>query len=122
MVKHHNGKKYVQITQSISEESDKSQTIKLSSESISDFVKILKQMGNKLEIRELFEDETTLDINDKIQRDYLKGVPLKSLTIHHSLSEAEITKMLKSRNITVLTPRQENRIKWAGKRNYRRKK
>jgi hypothetical protein len=59
---------------------------------------------------------------ERIQDRYLKGVPLADLAMQFDLKQENIEMMLRNRNITVLTTKEEQRMKWAGKRGYRKKK
>lgn len=119
--KHKNGKVYVEVSQEILETKKVNQTLKINPILIPDLIKVLQTMYDKVPSSQISSKQFICEADkQKIQNRYLKGVPLADLAMQFDLKQENIEMMLRNRNITVLSIKEEKQMKRVGKRWYRK--
>ena len=103
LVKHESGLLYIEIVQTINDNSKDGQTIKINPSVLSDIIKVLQNYQAKIPGK---IDKQTKHITEedkqKVQDRYLKGVSLKDLAIQFDQSEELIEMVLRNRGIVIV--------------------
>ena len=98
-----NGEKYVEINQTINEEVENRQKLKLNSNVLSNIIKVLQNYHSKIPNN----SERNLHLSDldqqNIQDYYLKGVTIKDISIQFEQSVELIEMILKNRGIEIVS-------------------
>ena len=82
LVEHDNGQLYVEIVQTILNTNEKAETIKINPSVLSDIIKVLQNYQAKLPKESKLEIKHITEIDqEKIQKNYLKGVSIKDLAM-----------------------------------------
>ena len=123
LMKHKNGKLYIEVSQEIFESKKVRQTLKINPTLIPDLIKVLQSMYDTVP-KSQTSPKLLISEADKqrLQDRYLKGVPLADLAMQFDLKQENIEMTLRNRNISVLSTKEEQRMKWTGKKGYRKKK
>lgn len=117
LVKHSSGKLYIEISQTISEEKEITQTIKINPSILDDVLYVLKDFKSKMPIAES-ETQLLSEANQqKIQDWYLKGVSIKDLSMQMNLKTDLIEMVLRNKGIPIVSNEMPKERKW-----HRRKK
>jgi hypothetical protein len=112
---------YIEVQQKIHSEDNKPvhQVIKINPSVLDDIIEVLKLFQLKVpQKQELIKQSLSEEDKTEIQNRYLKGVPIKDLTLQFNRSEAFIEKILRNRGITIapntipywLKPKKKKRI------------
>ncbi len=115
LVKHESGSLYIEIVQTINNNSKDGQTIKINPSVLSDIIKILQNYEAKIPGK---IDHRTKHITEedkqKIQDRYLIGVSLKDLALQFDQSEELIEMVLRNRGIQIISNEIPKVIRWRG--------
>lgn len=118
LVKHDNGKLYIEIVQVIGEENEGKQTIKINPSILSDFLRVLEDYKAKIPNIDKDESNYLTEIQQQsIQDRYLKGVPIKGLALQFDQEEELIEMVLRNRGIQIVPYEIPKKTSWK-KRKY----
>lgn len=103
LVKHENGKLYIEITQTIINSNKKAESIKINPTVLTDIIKVLLNYQAKLPQK---SDHTLKYITEsdkqKIQSNYLKGVTIKDLALQVGQDPEYIEMVLRNQGIEIV--------------------
>ena len=106
LVRHTNDRKYIEINQTIYENKADDNLIKINPSVLSELIEVLLNYKDKI------SDERTRDSNRtwdekkrKIQRRYLKGIPIKDLVLQFEYSKSFIETILRNSGIEIVSNR-----------------
>ena len=106
LVRHTNDRKYIEINQTIYENKADDNLIKINPSVLSELIEVLLNYKDKI------SDERTKDSNRtwdekkrKIQRRYLKGIPIKDLVLQFGYSKNFIETILRNSGIEIVSIR-----------------
>jgi len=106
LVRHTNDRKYIEINQTIYENKADDNLIKINPSVLSELIEVLLNYKDKI------SDERTRDSNRtwdekkrKIQRLYLKGIPIKGLVLQFGYSKNFIETILRNSGIEIVSNR-----------------
>lgn len=103
LVKHDNGQLYIEIVQTILNTNEKTESIKINPSVLSDIIKVLQNYQGKLPKESKLELKHITEIDqEKIQRNYLKGVPIKDLAMQFDQEIELIEMILRNRGIEIV--------------------
>ena len=115
LVKHESGSLYIEIVQTINNNSKDGQTIKINPSVLSDFIKILQNYEAKIPGKiDHHTKHITEEDKQKIQDRYLIGVSLKDLALQFDQSEELIEMVLRNRGIQIISNEIPKVIRWRG--------
>ena len=112
LVEHDNGQLYIEILQTIITSNKKAESIKINPSVLSDIIKVLKNYQAKLpkvskpDIKHISEID-----QEKIQKNYLRGVPIKDLAMQFEITSELIEMILRNKSIEIVNntiPKQKN--------------
>ena len=117
LIKHRNGRKYVEIIQTINNEKTKKQSIKLNPSALGDVIEVLDQLNKKIKSeRKSSGKPFQVDQSKEIQKRYLTGVPIKELSMQFKVPQRLIEDVLVKSGIEIVSPKIPWYKKWRGKR------
>jgi len=106
LVRHTNDRKYIEINQTIYENKADDNLIKINPSVLGELIEVLLNYKDKI------SDERTRDSNRtwdekkrKIQRRYLKGIPIKDLVLQFEYSKSFIETILRNSGIEIVSNR-----------------
>lgn len=106
LVRHTNDRKYIEINQTIYENKADDNLIKINPSVLGELIEVLLNYKDKI------SDERTKDSNRtwdekkrKIQRRYLKGIPIKDLVLQFGYSKNFIETILRNSGIEIVSNR-----------------
>lgn len=103
LVKHENGKLYIEIVQTILNTNKKSESIKINPSVLSDIIKVLQDYQTKLPQKSELELKHITEIDQqKIQNNYLKGVTIKDLAMQFDQEQELIEMILRNKGIEIV--------------------
>ena len=130
LIKPDSGSLYVEIVQSIRQDEEEVQSIKINSSILPELIKVLQAYQEKINpIQEnqkkhqrkpnVSKKITTIKLNhftkkqkDEIQKCYLKGISLDELAIQFRQKKEVIKMILRNRNIEIVSKKQSTRKYW----------
>lgn len=101
IIKHRNGKKYVEINQTIHENDGNLHSIKINPQILDEIIDVLQQYQSKLLVKS--NKPIPEDTQREIQNRYLKGISLKELALQFRLKQDVIEGILRSRGIEIIS-------------------
>ncbi len=103
LVKHDNGKLYIEIVQTILGSNKNSESIKINPTVLSDIIKVLQSYQSKLPQTSELELKHITEIDQqKIQNNYLKGVTIKDLAMQFDQEPELIEMILRNKGIEIV--------------------
>lgn len=103
LVKHDNGKLYIEIIQTILDSNKKSESIKINPTILSDIIKVLQSYQAKLPQKSEPKLKHIVEIDkQKIQSSYLKGVTIKDLAMQFDQEPELIGMILRNNGIEIV--------------------
>ncbi|MEN8857088.1 MAG: hypothetical protein ABF260_03385 [Flavobacteriaceae bacterium] len=103
LVEHDNGQLYVEIVQTILNSNEKAETIKINPSVLSDIIKVLQNYQAKLPKESKLEIKHITEIDqEKIQKNYLKGVSIKDLAMQSDQKPELIEMILRNKGIEIV--------------------
>ena len=103
LVEHDNGQLYVEIVQTILNTNEKAETIKINPSVLSDIIKVLQNYQAKLPKESKLEIKHITEIDqEKIQKNYLKGVSIKDLAMQSDQKPELIEMILRNKGIEIV--------------------
>ncbi len=128
LIKHENTSLYVEIVQSINEDDNETQSIKINSSVLPELIKVLqayqkvinrKAKNSVKNITTIKSNHFTEEQKDEIQRRYLKGISLDDLVVQFRQKKEVIEMILRNRNIEIVSnklPKKQWRKYWRRRR------
>lgn len=119
LIEHSNKKLYVEIIQVILNSNEKAESIKINPTVLPDIIKVLQDYQNKLPNKSDLE-LSYISENDqqKIQNNYLKGVPIKDLEMQLGHKRELIEMILRNKGIEIV----DNNLPKSRKRYFKKRK
>ncbi len=103
LIKHDNGQLYIEIVQTILNTNEKAESIKINPSVLFDIIKVLQNYHRKLPKESKLELKQITDIDqEKIQYNYLRGVPIKDLAMQFDQESELIEMILRNRGIEIV--------------------
>ena len=103
LVKHDNGKLYIEIVQTILDSNKMSESIKINPSVLSDIIKVLQSYQAKLPQKSELDLKHITEIDQqKIQSNYLKGVTIKDLAMQFDQETELIEMILRNKGIEIV--------------------
>lgn len=103
LVKHDNGKLYVEIVQTILDSNKKSESIKINPSVLTDIIKVLQSYQTRLPQKSELDIKHITEIDQqKIQSNYLKGVTIKDLAMQFDQETELIEMILRNKGIEIV--------------------
>lgn len=103
LVKHENGKFYIEITQTIINSNKKAESIKINPTVLPDIIKVLLNYEAKLPQKSDHNLKYITEIDkQKIQSNYLKGVTIKDLALQVGQDPEYIEMVLRNQGIEIV--------------------
>lgn len=103
LVKHDNGKLYVEIVQTILDSNKKPESIKINPSVLSDIIRVLQSYQTKLPQKSELDLKHITEIDQqKIQSNYLKGVTIKDLAMQFDQETELIEMILRNKGIEIV--------------------
>lgn len=124
LVKHGNGKLYIEIVQTILGSNKKSESIKINPTVLSDIIKVLQGYQTKLPPKSELELKHITEIDqEKIQNNYLKGVTIKDLAMQFDQEPELVEMILRNKGIEIVenTMPKPKYWKYNTRRKYRKR-
>lgn len=118
LVKHENKSLYVEIVQSICQDEEETQSIKINSSVLPELIEVLQEYQEKIDSTKKLQENsakkiTTIKSNhfteeqkDEIQKRYLKGLSLDELVVQFRQKKEVIEMILRNRNIEIVSNKQ----------------
>ncbi len=104
LVRHEIGKLYIEIIQTISNENDGVQTIKVNPTILTDVLKVLQNYQAKIPATDKIQTKHLTDSDQqKIQDRYFKGVTIKDLAVQFDQTEELIEMVLRNKGIQIVS-------------------
>ncbi|QOD59425.1 hypothetical protein H9I45_08565 [Polaribacter haliotis] len=123
LVKHDNGKLYVEIIQTILDSNKKSESIKINPSVLSDIIKVLQSYQAKLPNKSELDLKHITEIDQqKIQSNYLKGVTIKDLAMQFDQETELIEMILRNKGIEIVENTLPKPKFWRNNKNRRKRK
>lgn len=112
LVKHSSGKLYVELSQTISENAAVSQSIKINPDILSDLLQVLEDYRSVITGSHKKDIVVTDSIQQKIQDWYLKGVPIKDLSLQLNVKAGLIEMILRNKGISIVSNEMPKERRW----------
>jgi len=123
LVKHDNGQLYIEIVQTIFNTNEKAESIKINPSVLSDIIKVLQNYHAKLPKESKLEIKHITEINqEKIQQNYLKGVPIKDLAMQFDQESELIEMILRNKGIEIVENTLPKPKFWRNNKKWRKTK
>lgn len=130
LIRHDSKNLYVEIVQSIRQDEEEIQSIKINSSVLPELIKVLQEYQEKIDsitkpainikkITTIKQNHFTEEQKDEIQNRYLKGISLEELALQFGQKKDIIEMILRNRNIEIVSNKQPRKKYW---RNSWRKK
>lgn len=113
LVKHHKGRLFVEVVQTIHEQEQYKQSIKINPDAIPDIIRILQEYQLKIPKRKI---ETIQFDVAKIKRYYLKGITIKDLAMQNDCPIKTIENILRNQGLEIVANKPKRRRFWNRKR------
>ena len=123
LVKHDNGQLYIEVVQTILNTNEKAESIKINPSVLSDIIKVLQNYHEKLpkESKLGIKHITEID-QEKIQQNYLKGVPIEDLAMQFDQESELIEMILRNRGIEIVENTLPKPKFWRNNKKWRKRK
>ena len=112
LVKHSGGKLYIEISQTISDEKDVTQSIKINPSILDDVLNVLIDFKSKMPVIKTDTHILSDARQQKIQDWYLKGVSIKDLAMQMNLKTELIEMVLRNRGIKIVSNEMPKNTRW----------
>ena len=117
LVKYESGSLYIEIVQTINDNSKDGQTIKINPSVLSDIIKVLQNYQAKIPGKiDKQSKHITEEDKQKIQERYLKGVSLTDLAVQFDQSEELIEMVLRNQGIAIVPNEIPKTKPWRGRK------
>lgn len=104
LVKHDSGLLYIEVIQTINDDNQNVQSIKINPSVLSDIIKVLQTYQVKMPVKIAKPTKHLSDSDQqKIQDRYLKGISIKDLTLQFDQSEELIEMVLRNKGIKIVS-------------------
>ena len=104
IVRHSNGKSFIEINQIIHQDNSGKNSIRLNPSILNEMIEVLQNYKNKI-FAEQYENEDSIweETKNKIQKRYLKGISIKELKMQFGYSEKVIKMFLENSGIEIVS-------------------
>jgi predicted RND superfamily exporter protein len=117
LIKHENGKFYIEILQSIDSGNKSKQSIKINPSIAEDIINVLNEYLNKIPMDQIqLRDYITENSQEEIKKRYLKGVSISDLAMQFDQTEDDIKSILRNKKLAIVSNKPFKKRYWKRRR------